>query len=124
MLRIIQLLAVLTLTGCAVTAERAAQMSESELCVAWMSPFLEGTDKGPIYRELNSRNVPIEPNCRIHWDNSVQMFNLGVQMMKESRQPPPTAVTECYQVGNTYRCEHYGRTYYDCYPTGSGYRCE
>lgn len=124
MVHIFRLLAILALAGCAVTPERASQMSERELCIAWMSPLLEGTDKSSIYNELQHRNVPIDRNCPIHWENSLQLMSLGAQMMNQSRQPPPDSYTECYKVGDTYRCNHYGQTYYNCYPDGTGYRCQ
>jgi hypothetical protein len=85
MVRIPIFLFVLMVAGCAMTPERASGMSEQELCIKWMSPFIRGTDKMLIQRELLSRNVPIYQNCPIHWENNTQMMNTGIQMMQRYR---------------------------------------
>lgn len=123
--KLIAFLPVAVVMGCTITPQRAAETDIRQLCIWYMSPFIGDSDKTTVYRELSSRSVPIERDCAVYWEQNMQLFSLGVQMMQQSRpQPAPTSYTDCYKTAYGYRCEHQGQTYYDCYPTGSGYRCQ
>lgn len=119
------ILFVISISGCAVTPQRAAEADTRELCNWYMSPFLGDSDRTAAYQELRRRNVPVNTDCTRYAEESGQMFSLGIQMMQASRpKPAPSAYTDCYQTANGYRCEHHGQTYFNCQPSGNGYLCQ
>lgn len=86
------------MSACAVTPERAASLSNDELCDMFYSPFSSETTRQSLNQEGNRRKLDcslLEAQMRQRWGAVSDTINRQPHVQQTVAQPPRTYQTEC-----------------------------